>query len=93
MYKRRATSLSASSVHFVMNYARRIARERPDLALACERGELSLHAAIRIIDGPKPVDRYANLVKAWNAASDDDRVRLLIAPNIPLGDTVGAEGA
>jgi hypothetical protein len=28
---------------------------------------------------PEPVDRYAALVKAWNAASDEDRQRLLIA--------------
>jgi hypothetical protein len=73
-------NVSERSVYYA--YARRIARERPDLIQACECGEMSLHAAIRIIDGPKPVDRYANLVKAWNAASDDDRRRLPIAAEL-----------
>jgi hypothetical protein len=68
-------------------YARRLMRSgRDDLVQAVQRGEMTINAALRIIDGPKPIDRYANLVKAWNAASDDDRARFLVAARIPLGE-------
>lgn len=59
-------------------YAGRVLRSgRQDLFDACLRGEMSIHAALRIIDGPTPIDRYAALVRAWNQASVAECLRFL----------------
>jgi hypothetical protein len=53
---------------------------RADLIAAVERGTLSLHAAIAKLEPMKPkLDGYTKLVKAWNAASEEERMRLLDA--------------
>jgi hypothetical protein len=61
--------------------SRRVVRSgRLDLVDAITRGDVTTDAALRIIDGPKPPpDRYAALVRAWNAACEEDRRRLLDA--------------
>ena len=61
--------------------SRRVMRSgRLDIVDAITRGDTTTHAVLRIIDGPKPQpDRYAALVRAWNAASEEDRRRLLDA--------------
>jgi hypothetical protein len=60
--------------------ARRIIRSgRQDLIDACERGEMSLNAALKQIDGPPKQDRYAALCRAWNAANADEQGRFLVA--------------
>ena len=80
MRSAKAGALVAHVSERMIYYAARVQRSgRQDLIDAIRRGEMTVHAALRIIDGPKPIDRYAALLKAWNAASDDDRQRLLIA--------------
>ncbi len=56
----------------------RVKRLRPDLYERIKRGELSAHAATRIMDGPKPPDHFAALCLAWNRASEDDQARFLV---------------
>jgi hypothetical protein len=65
-------------------YTKRVHRSgRQNLIDAIVRGEMTTHAALRIIE-PKQVDRYAALVKAWNAASGEDRRRLLTAVSLTV---------
>ena len=61
--------------------ARRVHRSgRQDLIEACQRGEMSLNAALRAIDGQtRPDDGYTALCKAWNKATEDEQGRFLIA--------------
>jgi hypothetical protein len=65
---------------------KRVRRLRPDLYERIERGELSVNAAMRIVDGTKPQDRFAALCRAWNRASDDEQARFLVI----LGDAIKA---
>ncbi len=65
---------------------KRIRRTRPDLAAAVERGELSVNAATRIMDGTKPPDRFGALCRAWNRASESEQGRFLVI----LGDAIEA---
>jgi hypothetical protein len=59
---------------------RRIVRSgRSDLITAIERGEMSLNAALKIINGPKPPDGYSALCRAWNKATEDEQARFLAA--------------
>jgi hypothetical protein len=82
----RAARLSAIQIggsERMIYYVKRVHRSgRQDLVDAVKRGEMTVHAAIRALDGPKQVNRYATLVKAWNAASGEDRRRLLTAVNL-----------
>lgn len=57
--------------------ARKVAGLRPDLVPAIESGVLSVNAAIEQIDGKKKTSTWDRLVKAWNAATDEDRARLI----------------
>jgi hypothetical protein len=61
--------------------SRRVVRSgKLDLVDAINRGDMTTHATLRIIEGPEPPpDRYDALVQAWNAASEEDRRRLLDA--------------
>ncbi|MBO9168342.1 hypothetical protein [Rhizobium sp. L245/93] len=61
--------------------AKKIACLRPDLVPKIESGELSLNAAMAMIN-PKPsASNYDKLVKAWNSASEHDRLKLIRALN------------
>jgi len=52
---------------------------RADLVDAVRAGTLSMHAALAQLDPPKPKDDgYTKLVKAWNAASEDEQARFLV---------------
>ena len=57
--------------------ARKVRRLRPDLVPAIESGELTLNAAIEQVEGKAKPSAWHRLVKAWNAASDEDRARLI----------------
>ncbi|RIK92084.1 MAG: hypothetical protein DCC73_13365 [Proteobacteria bacterium] len=58
--------------------ARKIIRLRPDLEPQLASGKLSLNAAMKIVDGKaRPKNRYASLVRAWNACSEDERAWFL----------------
>lgn len=56
----------------------RVRRLRPDLLPEVEAGRLRVHAALCIAENrPKPTS-WDRLVKAWNAATDEDRERLSV---------------
>lgn len=57
--------------------SRKIARLRPDLVPAIEAGALTLNAAMAQIDERPKQTSWERLVKAWNAATEDDRIRLI----------------
>jgi len=52
---------------------------RADLVEAVEQGRMSLHAALREIDGPKPRDGLRELARAWAAATEEERETFLLA--------------
>jgi hypothetical protein len=85
MRKSKIAAKSAGVSERSLYYYKRVHRSgRQDLLDAIQRGKMTVHAAVRAIDGPKRVDRYAALVKAWNAASGEDRGRLLTAVNLTV---------
>lgn len=57
--------------------ARKISRLRPDLVPAIEAGELTLNKAMEMATGKGKPSSWDRLVKAWNAASDEERQRLV----------------
>jgi hypothetical protein len=57
--------------------ARKISRLRPDLVPAIEAGHLTLNRAMAMITGKSKPSSWDRLVKAWNAASDEERQRLV----------------
>ena len=59
--------------------ARKIARLRPDLVPRIEAGEMSLNAAAQMLTNRPGPTAYEKLVKAWNAASEEDHVHFLVA--------------
>ncbi|WP_117195113.1 hypothetical protein [Rhizobium terrae] len=59
--------------------ARKITRLRPDLVSRIESGELSLNAAAKMITNRAGPTTYEKLIQAWNAASEDDQGRFLVA--------------
>jgi hypothetical protein len=80
MTVRDAANLMNVSKRLVYRSRRVMRSGRLDLVDAFNRSDMTTHAALQIIDGPKPPpDRYAALVRAWNAACEDDRRRLLDA--------------
>jgi predicted DNA-binding transcriptional regulator YafY len=60
--------------------ARKLVRSgRADLCAAVERGELSLHAALKQIEPPRRKDTLKPVVLAWNAATPGERQAILNA--------------
>lgn len=74
----KAMNVSERSVYMAM----KIVRLRPDLEPLIAAGKLTLHKALKIAEGKdqeaKPTS-YDRLLKAWNAATDEDRERLVLA--------------
>ena len=52
---------------------------RADLIAAVERGELSMHAALKQLEPPRRADTLGPLVRAWNAATLEEREALVAA--------------
>ena len=57
--------------------ARKVHRLRPDLAVKVLAGEMSLNEAHHIATGARKPTSWDRLVSAWNAATDEDRARLI----------------
>ena len=62
--------------------ARKLLRSgRQDLIDAVKKGEISTNKAISMLENkPKPTN-YDRLVKAWNACSEGEKARFLVAIN------------
>ena len=55
-------------------YARKLRRSgRADLIEAARRGEITLHAALRIAYPPPPKDGLRALLRAWRTATEEER--------------------
>jgi hypothetical protein len=59
--------------------ARKVMRLRPDLEPAIMAGRMSLNEALRVAEERVKPTSWDRLVKAWSAATDEDRARLLHA--------------
>jgi excisionase family DNA binding protein len=73
--KQAAQALGVSERTIYM--ARRLGRLRPDLATRVRAGEMSVNKALQVAEGKTRPCTWDRLVRAWNAATDDDRARLL----------------
>ena len=62
--------------------ARKVLRSgRQDLIDALDKGEISTNKAVSMLENkPKPT-KYDRLVNAWNASSEDEKARFLVAIN------------
>lgn len=75
---RQAAELMNVSERSIYTATRILRSGRQDLIEKIERGEMSLHAATRIFDGnDKQPDRFAALCRAWNKASEAERLLFL----------------
>lgn len=55
-------------------YAQKLRRSgRADLIAAVQRGEITLHAALRQVYPPPPKDGLKALLRAWQGASEEER--------------------
>lgn len=69
----RIMNVSERSVYMM----RKIMRLRPDLIPDIEAGTLTINAAMDKINKKPPQTSWERLVKAWNAATEEDRIRLI----------------
>ena len=61
-------------------YARRLNRTgRTDLIAAVERGDMSVNKALTLAGEKQPASAYQRLIRAWNACSEDEQGRFLVA--------------
>jgi transposase-like protein len=68
--------------------ARQLLRSgRGDLVQAAERGEISLHAALQVIAPKRPKDGLAPLIRAWNSATETERLVFLLQISRLAGPT------
>jgi hypothetical protein len=58
--------------------ARKVCECSEELSAKIEKGEMSVNEAYRLVTNKAKPTKYDRLVSAWNAASDDDRERLLL---------------
>lgn len=65
--------------------ARQVEELRPDLAERIDRGELSVHAAWKEATGHRDPTRYERAVRAFNALTEDEKARFLLALNRATG--------
>ncbi len=76
---RQAAAAMNVSERSVYTAGRLMESGRGDLVKAVEQGRMSLHAAMREIDGPKPKDGLRGLARAWAAATEEERETFLFA--------------
>jgi hypothetical protein len=83
--KMAATIMNVSERSIYM--ARKVMQLAPHFEGEIMSGKLSLNEAYRLVTNkPKPIDR---LLRAWNAASNEDRLKLIRAAGITAADRVG----
>ena len=70
----RLMGVSERSVRMV----KRAVRLRPDLGPALRAGTISIREALRIAEGRAKPTSWDRLMRAWNAATEDDRGRLAL---------------
>lgn len=63
----------------VYNARRLIRTNRTDLIAAVERGDMSINKALSIAGQKQPTSAYQRLIRTWNACSEDEQGRFLVA--------------
>ncbi len=63
----------------VYNARRLIRTGRTNLVAAVQRGDTSLNKALVLAGEKQPASAYERLIRAWNACSEDEQGRFLVA--------------
>ncbi len=69
-------NVSERSVYMAMKVLR---SGRQDLIDAIDKGEISTNKAVSMLENKAKPTKYDRLVKAWNACSEEEKARFLVA--------------
>ena len=79
MTVKQAAKVMNVSERGIYNARRLIRTGRTDLIAAVDRGDMSVNKALVLAGGKQPASAYQRLIREWNACSEDEQVRFLVA--------------